>query len=542
MTSLSNKLPNLLNTRSPIGGEDDFDSMFQRLGRVETLALLAAKCAAKKKWLAEWAMGSSTLAFDQSRSIKTIGVYYPRLRNGGVERKLSFLMPQWEVLGYRVVFFSNEPPTSDDYSIPPTIKRVVLPYSKALDQYKARAVCFEQALKAEQIDLFCYFNAYASNLIFDTLLVKSAGIPFVVGNCGLFSQAMVRLEIYNISQIVPIYRLADSMVVLNDTEKLYWSTLGIPAVCIPNPPLLDWQNIAPSPLDEDHILWLGRLDPLQKRYLDAVKIMAEVIKKIPKARMSIVGDADASTQKELEHEIKRLKLENHVTLFGFRKDVEFFYQKASLFLCTSVYESFCNTIAESKCFGLPCVTYDMPYLELLKDHKGYIAVPPCDISAAAQAIVLLLKDEKLKRQMGKSARLSIEEFSQQDVIVLWDRLFQSLPLKQETSANHEQQAYRIIFDTILFHFSLGCEFHYRQRSETNALRQNNMTVQRKLGQLTAEYEQLNSEYTAIVSSNTYLTGKIVLWMPRKVRGGIRCLKENGLKYTIRHFFEKIVTK
>lgn len=47
---------------------------------------------------------------------------------------------------------------------------------------------------------------------------------------------------------------------------------------------------------------------------------------------------------------------------------------------------------------------------------------------------------------------------------------------------------------------------------------------------------------AIQNSVSFKVGRAITFFPRKIRGGIRCLKENGLHYTVRHFFEKVQNK
>lgn len=49
----------------------------------------------------------------------------------------------------------------------------------------------------------------------------------------------------------------------------------------------------------------------------------------------------------------------------------------------------------------------------------------------------------------------------------------------------------------------------------------------------------NQEADAIRASWSYRIGRAITWLPRKIRGGIRCYKENGLRYTIRHVGEKV---
>lgn len=51
--------------------------------------------------------------------------------------------------------------------------------------------------------------------------------------------------------------------------------------------------------------------------------------------------------------------------------------------------------------------------------------------------------------------------------------------------------------------------------------------------------ELQKEIVAINSSWTYRIGRAITWLPRKVRGGIRCVCENGWKYTYNRIIEKL---
>ena len=42
------------------------------------------------------------------KKAKNIGVYYHRMRNGGVEKVLSKLLFVWKELGYNIVLFTDE--------------------------------------------------------------------------------------------------------------------------------------------------------------------------------------------------------------------------------------------------------------------------------------------------------------------------------------------------------------------------------------------------------------------------------------------------
>lgn len=53
---------------------------------------------------------------------------------------------------------------------------------------------------------------------------------------------------------------------------------------------------------------------------------------------------------------------------------------------------------------------------------------------------------------------------------------------------------------------------------------------------------LETELTDLRKSPSWRIGRTITWLPRKVRGGYRCVKENGWKYTICHFGEKVKGK
>ena len=53
---------------------------------------------------------------------------------------------------------------------------------------------------------------------------------------------------------------------------------------------------------------------------------------------------------------------------------------------------------------------------------------------------------------------------------------------------------------------------------------------------------LQREVTALKSSEAYRTGMMVTWPARKAWGGVKCLRDNGVKYTLKHALGKILRK
>ena len=78
--------------------------------------------------------------------------------------------------------------------------------------------------------------------------------------------------------------------------------------------------------------------------------------RVPGAKLIIMGGG-------FEHEAEMNWLKN-VEYVGYHQDTEEIFRQADVFLCTSEYEGFSLTMAEAQAHGIPCVTYDMPYLPM----------------------------------------------------------------------------------------------------------------------------------------------------------------------------------
>lgn len=77
------------------------------------------------------------------------------------------------------------------------------------------------------------------------------------------------------------------------------------------------------------------------------------------------------------------------------------FRSASVFAMPSFYEPFGIVFAEALAFKTPCIGSDVCAMpEIIQHERGGLIVPLSDPDALADAIVLLLKDERLSREMG----------------------------------------------------------------------------------------------------------------------------------------------
>ena len=68
------------------------------------------------------------------------------------------------------------------------------------------------------------------------------------------------------------------------------------------------------------------------------------------------------------------------------------------------------------------------------------------------------------------------------------------------------------------------------------------TPEQEIALLQSRCRGLQQELNQIKASRSYKIGRAITFLPRKLRGGVDCLKDNGLQYTVRHGWEKICNK
>ena len=123
------------------------------------------------------------------------------------------------------------------------------------------------------------------------------------------------------------------------------------------------------------------------------------------------------------------------------------------------------SLVEGKLHGIPAVLYEMPYLELLKNKKGYIAVPRHDIAKASAAICELLRNETKRHKLGLDSRSSIDEYVGSNLTHTesWQQLISHLEETQTRCAIAPNQDF-INFAEVVFSF---CQEGFKRTTETS---------------------------------------------------------------------------
>lgn len=134
-----------------------------------------------------------------------------------------------------------------------------------------------------------------------------------------------------------------------------------------------------------------------------------------KEDVSLVILGEGPLRKELEQQIERLSLSDHVLLLGFVSNPLYYVRRASALVVSSKFEGFGNTIVEALGVGTPVVSTNCPSgpEEILQNGKYGILVPTEDPNQMAAALTQLLNNEHYhkKELIGRAKDFAVSKIA-----------------------------------------------------------------------------------------------------------------------------------
>jgi glycosyltransferase involved in cell wall biosynthesis len=157
-------------------------------------------------------------------------------------------------------------------------------------------------------------------------------------------------------------------------------------------------------------------------YLKAAKMVLE-----SNGGCHFVLIGDGSLYDECLEFVSKSGLESRVHVLGFRKNARFLYSDFDVFVLSSLFEGLPLTVIEAMFAGLPVVASNVGGIpELVSDGRnGFLTIPgsPEDL---AQKMLLLAKDDYLRRKMGgESSIIAKSQFALETMISQYRDLYLS---------------------------------------------------------------------------------------------------------------------
>ncbi len=154
--------------------------------------------------------------------------------------------------------------------------------------------------------------------------------------------------------------------------------------------------------------------------------MKMVSRKAPGARLMLVGDGPDRIS--VERLVKRLDLEEHVMLTGFRSDVANLLNCSDVVVLCSETESAPLTLLEGMSSGLPVIATRVGGIpEIVDDGVNGFLVQSKNPEAIAERVLELNADPELRRRIGEAARARVlERYTAEKVVGQYMEIYESV--------------------------------------------------------------------------------------------------------------------
>lgn len=171
------------------------------------------------------------------------------------------------------------------------------------------------------------------------------------------------------------------------------------------------------PVKEKRILWLGRMDQTQKRAELLPELWSLVHERLPDWEFHVVGTGPLLEPLKTETQARRLPR----MLFHGRQPPEAFFRSSAIFVMTSAFEGFPNTLIEAQSqAAVPIIFDSYPVASwLVEDGSNGYLIPAFDLVAMAERIVAVAQDPQRSRIAAECLE-SAHQFHIDRVGAMWE--------------------------------------------------------------------------------------------------------------------------
>lgn len=167
---------------------------------------------------------------------------------------------------------------------------------------------------------------------------------------------------------------------------------------------------------------VGRLEP-QKNFPMLIKAFSDFHKKEKDYKLVIYGEG--KERGNIENLIRKLNLENAVSLPGRNRDVLNCINDCSAFILSSDYEGMPNALIEAICMGMPVISTDCPSggpRELIHNGENGLLIEVNNVEAMKKAMIQIIDGRG--EILGKNAYLSGKKLKDSHIFDEWkNKLF-----------------------------------------------------------------------------------------------------------------------
>lgn len=360
------------------------------------------------------------------------------MSSGGAERVTSNLANYWAGRGWEITIVTLASQNDDFFALNPSVKRIALKLNGdssnaliGLMQNLRRVYVLRQVLRQIQPDIALG-------------MMDSANVLLAIASWGLKQIRTIGSErtyppqhpLGVVWEKLRLHSYAHMDAVVAQTDKgAEWlkSHTGAKRVfAIPNSvnwplpnqlPIIEVENVCG--MGRKVLLAMGRLSG-EKQFGLLVACFCSLASRYSDWDLVILGEG--SLRSELEVHVLEVGMTNRVFLPGRAGNVGDWYNCADIYVMSSRFEGFPNTLVEAMASGLPVVSFDCDTGpgDIIRQGLDGLLVPPGDVVGLTAALDRLMSDAVLRQSFSKRAVEVRERFSMERIAGMWESLFKEV--------------------------------------------------------------------------------------------------------------------
>ncbi|MCX4263558.1 MAG: glycosyltransferase [Muribaculaceae bacterium] len=259
------------------------------------------------------------------------------------------------------------------------------------------------------------------------LASRGLGIPVINTEHNTFDRpASAKMPLSLKIKKFLINRLYSHVTVLTTADKDIAAKFLKRLSLMPNP--LAFEPLStPEIIDskEKIVLAVGRIDVWHCKGFDLL-IEAWAKSQHPGWRLKIMGGGHEQSFDYLKGIARRYGVENSIEFTGYTTKPLKDYQSASIFVLSSRYEGFGLVLIEAMSQGCACISADHKGRQREIQQDAGIIVDTENAEQIADAITLLVNDDKLRRELQEKAVERSKEYLPHKIAARWDAIFREV--------------------------------------------------------------------------------------------------------------------
>ena len=234
------------------------------------------------------------------------------------------------------------------------------------------------------------------------------------------------------------YKIADSVIVQSHAGRKNLARLGVRGKTRTVHNGIEIDRIEERSREEATHRWFDEKIPVavsvgrmvqSKGYENLVKTLC-VVNSVTPLRLLLIGDGPL--RGKIDSKARELGVGDKIDFTGSISNPHKYAVKCDIFICSSLFEGFSNSLLEAMVLGLPVVStnHNFGASEIIENGRSGILVPVGDSEKMAEATLMMLRDRTLATKLGEEARKRVREFSVERMIRENLRIFREIQEKR----------------------------------------------------------------------------------------------------------------